>query len=74
MACPDDDGVDAIALFYVARPDAMPVTGNALRALTDRWPHHQRPHAIHAVASLPRTATGKLMRRSLVDLSPRGRV
>ncbi len=74
VACPDGDGVDAITLFYVARPDAMPATGNALRALTDCWPQHQRPHAIHAVASLPRTATGKLMRRSLVDLHRAARV
>lgn len=68
VVVPDDDGVDAIVLFYVPPSGAAPINGESLRALTDSWPHHQRPHAIHAVASLPRTATGKLMRRSLVAL------
>lgn len=68
VALPDDDGVDAIALFYVAESDASPITSDTLRTLTGTWPHHQRPHAIHAVATLPRTATGKLMRRSLAEL------
>lgn len=74
VSVPDDDGVGALALFYVARPDALPGApgvSTALRAQADTWPRHQQPHWLHAVGSLPRTATGKLMRRSLVDLHRR---
>jgi len=39
-----------------------------LRTWVDTLPAYQRPRWLHAVGSLPRTATGKLMRRKLLDL------
>jgi acyl-coenzyme A synthetase/AMP-(fatty) acid ligase len=66
---PDDDGVAAIAYFYVLKPDAPANASHALRAYADTFlPHHQRPRWLRSVAALPRTATGKLLRRKLVDL------
>ena len=68
MILPDEDGVDAIAFFFVAREgeaDAVePRCGE--RVLAQQ--HYQRPKWLHAVDALPRTATGKLLRRKLSEL------
>ena len=68
VAVPDADGVDAVALFFVAQPGAPALDAGALREHADRLPPYQRPHWLHQVESLPRTATGKLLRRRLRDL------
>lgn len=68
VAVADEDGVEAVALFYVAVADAPPIDAAALREHADRLPHRQRPRWLHQVEALPRTATGKLMRRRLRDL------
>ncbi|HEX6136403.1 MAG TPA: AMP-binding protein [Casimicrobiaceae bacterium] len=68
ITVPDADGVDAVALFFVARPGAPTLDTTALREHADRLPPYQRPHWLHQVESLPRTATGKLLRRQLRDL------
>ncbi|MEO8309904.1 MAG: AMP-binding protein [Caldimonas sp.] len=68
VAVADDDGVEAIALFYIARDGAPPIDAAALREHAGRLPPHQRLRWLHAVEALPRTATGKLMRRRLRDL------
>jgi acyl-coenzyme A synthetase/AMP-(fatty) acid ligase len=68
VAVPDADGVQAIALFYVARADAL---AEAARELADRvrdLPPHQRPRWLHAVPQFPRTPTGKLLRRQLQQM------
>jgi acyl-coenzyme A synthetase/AMP-(fatty) acid ligase/rubrerythrin len=62
----DADGIDAVAVFYVASDREMAAA--ALRERADALPHHQRPRWLHAVDSLPRTATGKLVRRRLQEL------
>lgn len=64
---PDDDGVAAIAFFYVLKPDAPDAT-SALAAYVETLPHYQRPRWLRVVPSLPRTATGKLCRRNLPDV------
>ena len=67
VSVPDADGVDAVALFYVASgTDAS--AGEALRTAAAALPQHQRPRWLHAVPELPRTATGKLLRRKLQEL------
>jgi acyl-coenzyme A synthetase/AMP-(fatty) acid ligase/rubrerythrin len=66
VCVPDEDGVDAVAFFYVERPAADAAT--ALQACSQELPHFQRPRWFHAIDSLPRTATGKLLRRKLRDL------
>jgi acyl-coenzyme A synthetase/AMP-(fatty) acid ligase/rubrerythrin len=68
VTVPDEDGVDAVALFFVARPDAPALDPAALREHADRLPPYQRPHWLHQVDALPRTPTGKLMRRRLREL------
>jgi acyl-coenzyme A synthetase/AMP-(fatty) acid ligase len=40
----------------------------ALREHADRLPPYQRPQWLHQIEALPRTATGKLLRRRLRDL------
>ncbi len=66
VCVPDSDGVDAVALFFVAGNEA--VADAALRACADTLPHYQRPRWLHPVDALPRTPTGKLMRRKLQEL------
>jgi acyl-coenzyme A synthetase/AMP-(fatty) acid ligase len=62
---PDGDGVDAVAFFYVVKAGATTDAEILLRAHVNTLPHYRRPRWLHAVASLPRTATGKLLRRDL---------
>lgn len=65
-ACvPDADGVEAVAFFYVA-DDPFAVQ----RRLAERvaaLPPHQRPAWLQALQELPRTVTGKLLRRQLAQ-------
>ncbi|MDH4059783.1 MAG: AMP-binding protein [Aquincola sp.] len=67
VCTPDADGLDAITLYFVA-DDA-----HAVRArLSERialLPPHQRPARLEQLDVLPRTATGKLLRRQLAALS-----
>lgn len=68
-ACVSDaDGLDAINLYVVADD------GNAARAALEcriaALPPHQRPTKLVHITALPRTATGKLMRRQL-EAAPR---
>ena len=66
VCVPDADGVDAVAFFFVAS-DGGAVEA-ALRATAEAMPPHQRPRWLHRVDALPRTATGKLLRRRLQEL------
>jgi acyl-coenzyme A synthetase/AMP-(fatty) acid ligase len=66
VCVPDSDGVDAVAYFYVT---ADPVRArDALQQRTQSLPHYQRPRWLHAIDSLPRGPTGKLLRRRLQEL------
>ena len=66
VCVPDADGVDAVAFFFVASDSAA--VEAALRAAADAMPPHQRPSWLHGVDALPRTPTGKLLRRKLQEL------
>ena len=66
MCVPDSDGVDAVAFFFVASDAAA--ASAALRACANTLPSYQRPLWLHAVATLPRSPTGKLLRRKLQEL------
>ena len=68
VAVPDADGVEAVALFFVAQPGAPVLDAATLREHADRLPHYQRPRWLHPIEALPRTPTGKLVRRRLRDL------
>ena len=66
MCVPDSDGVDAVA--FSSSPATQAAAGAALRACADALPPYQRPRWLHAVEALPRTPTGKLLRRKLQEL------
>jgi acyl-coenzyme A synthetase/AMP-(fatty) acid ligase len=66
VCVPDDDGVDAVAYFYVAADEAR--AHEVLQAQAQALPHYQRPRWLHAIPSLPRGPTGKLLRRKLQEL------
>lgn len=68
VTVPDADGVDAVALFFVAQAGAPVLDAATLREHADRLPPYQRPRWLHPVETLPRTPTGKLIRRRLRDL------
>ena len=68
VTVPDADGVDAVALFFVAQAGAPHLDTVALREHADRLPPFQRPRWLHSVDALPRTPTGKLVRRRLREL------
>ncbi len=66
---PDNDGLDAVAVFYVPKDDTSVQRAEvALREHTLSMPPHRRPRWFHPIDALPRTATGKLIRRRLQDL------
>ena len=63
-ACvPDADGVCTVAFFFVADDAAAVQARLAERAAA--LPPHERPTRLQALDELPRTATGKLLRRQL---------
>jgi acyl-coenzyme A synthetase/AMP-(fatty) acid ligase len=64
----DADGVASVAFYYVAKPDTERAVAAAVAARVDPLPPHQQPCSVTAIAALPRTATGKLMRRQLAEL------
>jgi acyl-coenzyme A synthetase/AMP-(fatty) acid ligase len=66
VCVPDGDGVDAVAYFYVTADEAR--AQQALQAHAQTLPHYQRPRWLHALESLPRGPTGKLLRRKLQEL------
>jgi len=68
VCVPDPDGVFAIALFYVARPGQGDAVEQLLRDRAATLPPYKRPGTWHALEMLPRTPTGKLLRRRLADL------
>jgi acyl-coenzyme A synthetase/AMP-(fatty) acid ligase len=70
VCVPDADGVDCVALFYVARDGEAAAVERALREKAAAMPPYQRPGALHSVPVLPRTPTGKLLRRRLAELIP----
>jgi acyl-coenzyme A synthetase/AMP-(fatty) acid ligase len=68
VAVPDADGVAAVSFFYALKPDAAATASEGLQSFAATLPHYQRPRWLRAIPALPRTATGKLLRRKLVEL------
>jgi acyl-coenzyme A synthetase/AMP-(fatty) acid ligase len=68
VCVPDADGVDCIALFYVAREGAAADVQKVLHERAMTLPPYQRPGVWQSVPLLPRTPTGKLLRRRLAEL------
>jgi acyl-coenzyme A synthetase/AMP-(fatty) acid ligase len=68
VCIPDQDGVDSVAMFYVARPGERAQVEQLLRERAASLPPYQRPLGWHALEVLPRTPTGKLLRRRLAEM------
>jgi acyl-coenzyme A synthetase/AMP-(fatty) acid ligase/rubrerythrin len=68
VCVPDPDGVDSVAMFYVARPGEREQVERLLRERAAALPPYQRPAGWHSLAALPRTPTGKLLRRRLAEM------
>jgi acyl-coenzyme A synthetase/AMP-(fatty) acid ligase/rubrerythrin len=68
VCVPDDVGIDTVALFYAAAVSDQGAVEQALRERAAALPGYQRPAQLHRVDVLPRTATGKLLRRRLAEL------
>lgn len=68
VAVTDAQGVTEIAFAYVAHASQRCGMRAVLGALIDALPAHRRPRWIHELPALPRTPTGKLMRRALREL------
>ncbi|MCU0804983.1 MAG: AMP-binding protein [Burkholderiales bacterium] len=67
VCIPDADGMDAVAYFFAAGDGDGEKVRRALDERIAALPHYQRPALLHAIETLPRTATGKLLRRKLVE-------
>jgi acyl-coenzyme A synthetase/AMP-(fatty) acid ligase/rubrerythrin len=72
VCVPDQDGVDSVALFFVARPGERAQVERVLRERTAALPPYQRPRGLHSLDILPRTPTGKLLRRRLAEMLTSG--
>jgi acyl-coenzyme A synthetase/AMP-(fatty) acid ligase/rubrerythrin len=70
VCVPDQDGVDSVNLFFVAREGQAVEVERVLRERAAAMPPYQRPSAMHCITLLPRTPTGKLLRRKLAELVP----
>ncbi len=68
VSVPDADGIATVAFFYVTKPEAASAVAIALQASIEPLPPHQRPCCLRAISALPRTATGKLLRRKLAEI------
>ncbi|MCZ2292879.1 MAG: AMP-binding protein [Burkholderiales bacterium] len=64
----DADGMGAIAYFYAAAPLDEEAMLDELRRRIAALPPYQRPLRLLPIETLPRTPTGKLLRRRLQEL------
>ncbi|MBL8340116.1 MAG: AMP-binding protein [Rubrivivax sp.] len=69
LACTEDaDGLSELQLYYVAADlsgDTVAAVRSRLAERVRALPPHQRPTRLAALEALPRTPTGKLLRRAL---------
>jgi len=68
VCVPDADGVDQVVLFYAAPEPQQEAIESTLRERAAALPGYQRPARLQRVDMLPRTPTGKLLRRRLADM------
>ena len=67
IGVPDDDFGQALAAFVVRRPGAGDLTAEAVRDhVRATLARYKGPRRVEFVAGLPRTATGKVLKRQLV--------
>ena len=68
----NDNGLNSIAVFAVAKPGLSEQAARALQAAIDTLPKQRRPRETYWVEALPRTPTGKLQRKKLLELRAPG--
>jgi acyl-CoA synthetase (AMP-forming)/AMP-acid ligase II len=67
VGVPDEEWGQRLEAVVVAKPGALPVDGEALRGyVRGRLRGSKTPDRIECWPELPRTATGKLLRRDVV--------
>lgn len=68
VGVPDEEWGETVAVAVVPRPGSA-LDAQALREFcSERLPGYKRPEQVVVVESLPRTSTGKLLRRELLPL------
>ena len=73
VGVPDDYRGETVAAHVVLRPGAPPPTEAELIAhCRERLAVYKAPHIVHLVDELPKTASGKTLRRELRDGAPPG--
>lgn len=70
VCVPDADGVESMAFFFAAAPADEAAARGALAERIAALPTYQQPARIERIDELPRTPTGKLLRRRLRELPP----
>ena len=66
VGVPDDEWGELVVAFVVPRPGAQPPSIDELRAFArERLSGPKLPRAAHGVDAIPRTASGKPLRRQL---------
>jgi benzoate-CoA ligase len=68
----NDEGLNSIAVFAVAKPSASEHAASELQAAIEALPKQRRPRQTYWVEVLPRTPTGKLQRGKLLELRTTG--
>lgn len=68
VGVPDEEWGESVALAVVPRPGANLTVDDVLRFCAERLPGYKRPERVLVLESLPRTSTGKLLRRELLPL------
>jgi fatty-acyl-CoA synthase len=74
VGLPDERWGEAVTAYVVARPGMEIDVSALLRACRERLADYKVPKAVHIVDDLPRTASGKVLKRVLVEqaCAPKG--
>jgi 4-coumarate--CoA ligase len=63
-----DDEAGEIPVAYIVAKEAQPVTGDDIQAfVADQVAHYKQIRAVHLVDAIPKSASGKILRRLLRD-------
>jgi acyl-CoA synthetase (AMP-forming)/AMP-acid ligase II len=68
VGIPDEEWGEAVGVAVVPRAGASLSVEDVLSFCTDRLPGYKRPERVLILDTLPRTSTGKLLRRDLVPM------
>jgi acyl-CoA synthetase (AMP-forming)/AMP-acid ligase II len=72
VGIPDEEWGEAVGVAVVPRPGRQLSVDEVLSFCSDRLPGYKRPEHVLILDALPRTSTGKLLRRELVPMFAAG--